>query len=55
MPYSIRKVRNKNCYKVKNKKTGKVHAKCSTKQNAERQVRLLHAIDHNPKFKLLRK
>ena len=55
MPYSIRKVRNKNCYKVKNKKTGKVHAKCSTKQNAERQVRLLYAIDHNLNLNLLRK
>ena len=52
MPYSIRKVRNKNCYQVKNTRNGKVHAKCSTKQNAEKQLRLLNAIDHNPKFRL---
>jgi hypothetical protein len=51
MPYSIRKVRNKQCYRVKNTETGKVHAKCSTKLNAERQLRLLNAVEHNPKFK----
>ena len=49
MPYSIRKVRNKNCYKVKNKKTGKVHAKCTTLEKAKRQVRLLHSIQKQKK------
>lgn len=51
MPYSIRKVRNQECYRVKNKNNGKIHAKCSTRENAIKQVRLLYAID-NPKFKL---
>ena len=34
------------CYRVKNKNTGQVHAKCSSKSNAKKQMRLLHAIDH---------
>lgn len=52
MPYKSRKVRNKNCYKVyKNDKTKKVFAKCSTKDNAQRQMRLLRAIQNNKNFK----
>tara|TARA_B100000900_G_C20544242_1_gene701832 strand:+ start:672 stop:1286 length:615 start_codon:yes stop_codon:yes gene_type:complete len=52
MPYKSRKVRNKNCYKVyKNDKTKKVFAKCSTKENAQRQMRLLRAIQNNKNFK----
>ncbi len=43
MPYVIRKVRNKNCYSVKNKVTGRVHAICTTKTKAEAQVRILLA------------
>ena len=41
MPYIVRKVRGKPCYQVKNSTTGKIHAKCSTKANAEAQVRLI--------------
>ena len=55
MPFNIRKVRNKDCYRVKNIKNNKIHAICSTKENALKQIRLLHAIDNNPKFKLNRK
>ncbi len=51
MPYIIRKVRNMPCYTVKNSQTGEVHAKCSSKVNAERQVRLLNALDHGWKPK----
>jgi len=51
MPYKSRKVRNKNCYKVyKNDKTKKVFAKCATKENAQRQMRLLRAIQNNKNF-----
>lgn len=50
MPYSIRKVPNKACYRVTNKKTKKVYAKCSSKKNAEKQVRLLRAIENNKGF-----
>lgn len=45
MPYQIRKVKGKECYEVKNKQTKKVHAKCSTKVNAEKQMRLLYMVD----------
>ena len=50
MPYSIRKVPNKSCYRVTNKKTKKVFAKCSSKKNAEKQVRLLRAVENNKGF-----
>jgi hypothetical protein len=50
MPYTVRKVRNKPCYRVSNKKTKKIYAKCSTKENAKKQVKLLRAVENNPKF-----
>ena len=51
MPYSIRKVNKKNCFKVYNKKTKKVHAKCTSREKALKQIRLLNAIKYNKKFK----
>jgi hypothetical protein len=51
MPYTMRKVRNKSCYRVVNNKTGRVKAHCSTKTNALRQLRLLRALENNPNFK----
>ena len=50
MPYTIRKVRNKNCYTVRTTKTKKVKAKCATKENAKKQVRLLTALEVNKGF-----
>lgn len=50
MPYSVRKYRGKNCYVVRNKQTRKVFAKCSTKENAVKQSKLLRAIMFNPDF-----
>ena len=50
MPYTIRKVRNKNCYTVRTSKTKKVKAKCATKDNAKKQVRLLRALEANKDF-----
>ena len=44
MPYLIRKVRDKECYKVINANTGQIHAKCTTRKKAESQVRLLYGI-----------
>lgn len=55
MPYSIRKVSKKGCYSVKNKYTKRVFAKCATKENAKKQMRLLSAIEFNKSFKLLPK
>lgn len=52
MPYSIRKVNKKNCFKVYNKKTKKVHAKCTTREKALKQIRLLNAIKYNKNFRL---
>ena len=50
MPYTIRKVSNKNCYKVMNRKTKRVFAKCTTKEKAKKQLRLLNAVEYNKNF-----
>jgi len=50
MPYTIRKVPKKPCYKVMNRKTKRVFAKCATKENAKKQLRLLNAIEYNKNF-----
>jgi hypothetical protein len=42
---------NKSCYRVYNKRTHKVFAKCSSKENAEKQVRLLRGIENNRSFR----
>lgn len=51
MPYIIRKVRNKNCWTVKNADTGDIKAKCTTKEKAEAQVRLLYSLENKKKRK----
>lgn len=43
--WKIRKLRNKDLYQVKNYKTGEVHSKHSTLQNAKKQVRLLYMLE----------
>jgi len=50
MPYSVRKVRGKPCYKVYNKKTKRVFSKCTNKENVKKQLRLLRAIEYNKNF-----
>ena len=57
MPYTMRKVPGKQCYRVskkyskKSKKgTKKVFAKCSTRTNAVKQMRLLRALEYNKNF-----
>ena len=52
MPYSIRKVRGKPCYKLMNRNTKKMFSKCATKRNVKSQLRLLNAIKYNKSFKL---
>lgn len=44
MPYLIRKI-SKNKYQVLNQDTGKIHAKHTSKANAEAQVRLLQSLE----------
>ncbi len=59
MPYTMRKVPKKNCYKVYKRnlknKTKKVFAKCSTRKNAIKQMRLLRALEYNKKFTFKKK
>ena len=50
MPYRLRKVTGKNCYRVLNKRTKKVFTKCSSKAKANKQLRLLRAIENNKNF-----
>lgn len=52
MPYTMRKVNNKHCYRVFNKKSRKIFSKCTNKKNAIKQLRLLRAIIYNKKFVL---
>lgn len=50
MPYSVRKVRGKSCVKVYNQKTKRVYSKCTSRENAEKQLKLLRAIEYNKNF-----
>lgn len=50
MPYRIRKVNKKDCYRVTNTKTKKIFAKCTKKDVALKQISLLRALEYNPSF-----
>lgn len=43
MPYRAIKIRGMNKYKVINSKTGKIHAKGTTKKKAQAQLRILRS------------
>jgi hypothetical protein len=47
----MRKIRKSSCYKVSNRKTKRVFSKCTTKENAKKQLKLLRAIQYNKNFK----
>ena len=51
MPYQIRKVTNRRCYKLYNSNTKKVFSKCGSKPNVQKQLRLLRALQYNKAFK----
>ena len=51
MPYTLRKVRRRRCYSVKNKQNKRVFAKCTSKAKALRQMKLLRAIKYGKDFK----
>lgn len=56
LPFEMVYLKKKKCYTVRRKKKDKngyrkVYAKCSTEENAKKQMRLLSAIIYNPKFK----
>lgn len=46
MPYEVKGPNSDGKYEVVNKDTGDVKATKTTKEDAERQVRLLHAVEH---------
>jgi hypothetical protein len=46
----MKKVFRKKCYRVSNRRTKKTFSKCTSKKNATRQLRLLHAIENNKNF-----
>lgn len=48
MPYTIR--RRKRCFQVINRKSRRIYSKCTTKSKAQKQMRLLRAIEYNPRF-----
>ncbi len=52
MPYTMRKVPRKTCYRVTNPRSKRVMAKCTSKVRAQKQIRLLNAILNNKKFVL---
>jgi hypothetical protein len=56
MPYKTIKVKGKyNCYRVINTQTKKAFSKCSTRKNANRQMKLLRALQFNKNFVLYSK
>ena len=46
MPYTIRKLPNKDLYRVYNTTSKEIKAKGTTLDKAKKMVRLLNAIDH---------
>lgn len=50
MPYRLRKVSGKKCYRVLNKRSKKVFSKCTSRAKANKQLRLLRAIENNKNF-----
>jgi hypothetical protein len=50
MPYTMRKIPKKSCYRVYNKKSKKIFASCTTEENAKKQLRLLRALAFNKSF-----
>lgn len=50
MPYTVRKVRGKPCFKLYNRKSKRVFSKCSSKKNVTKQLRLLRAIEYDKNF-----
>lgn len=57
MPYRLQYIPSKRCYSVRRKKTRKnqrktrIFSKCTTKEKAKKQIRLLTAVKYNKKFR----
>jgi len=54
MPYTIRKLPNRDMYRVSNSESGDVKCKECTLDHAKKQVRLLNYIEHSPTPVVLR-
>lgn len=50
MPYKVEGPNGDGKFEVVNEDTGEVKAEHTTKEDAERQVRLLHQIEHDPNW-----
>jgi len=50
MPYAIRKMPRRSCYRLYNTKSKRIFSKCTTRKRANRQLRLLNALKYNRKF-----
>lgn len=50
----MRKKTRRNCYRVSNTKTRRVFSKCTSRAKAQRQLRLLRAIEYIPQKKIKR-
>jgi hypothetical protein len=46
MPYTVRKLPNKDLYRIRNSITGEIKCHACTKDHAEKQLRLLNYINH---------
>jgi hypothetical protein len=57
MPYRLQYIPSKRCYSVrrkkkrKNQKKTRIFSKCTTKEKAQKQIRLLTAVKYNKKFR----
>uniref|UniRef100_A0A6C0HU06 Uncharacterized protein n=1 Tax=viral metagenome TaxID=1070528 RepID=A0A6C0HU06_9ZZZZ len=50
MPYTIRKMPKRSCFRLYNTKTRRIFSKCTTKKRAQSQLRLLQALKYNKNF-----
>jgi len=44
MPYTVRKLPNKELYRIRNSHTGEIKCHACTKENAAKQIKLLNYI-----------
>lgn len=44
MPYTLRKMPKKKCYRVYNRDTKRIFSKCTSKSRAKKQLRLLNSL-----------
>jgi hypothetical protein len=50
MPYAVQRHPHRNCSQVVNIRNGRIKSVCTSRRNADKQVKLLRAIMYNPNF-----